>query len=152
LTAAMSFKIPGDICEIGGGIRCEQAIEMGKDETKEEEVKWSVDSVIKVKPFTKTSAELIINELEMERNFKAKMELKGRLLANLYNRKEKAFVKSFSGDIIQILKTAVDKYWLPADSATRIHFDKEKASIEFNGRCKFRLGVEQHVNIYEEQI
>jgi len=64
LTAAMSFKIPGDICEIGGGIRCEQAIEMGKDETKEEEVKWSVDSVIKVKPFTKTSAELIINELE----------------------------------------------------------------------------------------
>ncbi len=148
----MSFKIPGDICEIGGGVRCEQAVEMGKDETKEEEVKWGVNSIIKVQPHTKTSAELIINELELERNFKANMILKGRLVAHLHNKKDKGFVKAFSGDIIQILKTAVEKHWLPSDSTSRIHFDQKKATIEFHGKCKFRLGVEQHVNIHEEEL
>lgn len=73
----ITFKIPQDIMEIGGGIRSEQYVEAGKDQTKEETVTWAVDSMIKVLPHTKTSASLVINELEFDRNFSVETKLKG---------------------------------------------------------------------------
>lgn len=73
----VKFKLPEDIIEIGGGIRSEQSVECGKDQTKEEEVCWSVDSMIKVKPHTKTRASLVISELQLERNFTLETRLKG---------------------------------------------------------------------------
>lgn len=73
----VTFKIPQDIIEIGGGIRSEQFVECGKDQTKEETVTWAVDSIIKVQPHTKTSASLVITELEFDRNFSLETRLKG---------------------------------------------------------------------------
>lgn len=78
--------------------------------------------------------------------------LKGRLLVMLSSKRDQAFVKSFSGDIVQILQMAVEKHWMPSDVTTRIHFAKQRAMIEFSGKCQFRLGVEQHVNLKEENI
>ncbi len=74
---SIHFKLPEDILEVGGGLRSEQSVEMGKDETKEEEVTWGVDSQIRVRPHSKCNAELILNEMEMERSFKVEMLLKG---------------------------------------------------------------------------
>lgn len=154
--AGISFKLPDDIVEIGGGIRSEQSIEMGKDETKEESVTWGVDSIIKVRPHSKTSAELVINELEMDRNFKVEMNMKGRLSVLLYSKKDSAFIKSMSGDISQILHLAIDKFWMPADTSKCIKFAAapggEMVYFEFSGKCKFRLGVEQHVQLSEEDL
>ncbi len=73
----VKFKLPEDIIEIGGGIRSEQSVECGKDQTKEEEVCWSVDSMIKVKPHTKTRASLVISELQLERSFTLETRFKG---------------------------------------------------------------------------
>ena len=75
--AAVKLKIPYDIVEIGGGIKSEQSIECGKDQTKEEEITWGCDSMINVQPHTKTSASLIITELEMDRSFSLTIYLKG---------------------------------------------------------------------------
>lgn len=69
----------GDICEIGGGLRSEQTVECGKDQTNEEEITWGCDSMIKVDPFTKTSANLVITEVEMERAFSVTTYFKGFL-------------------------------------------------------------------------
>lgn len=152
----ISFKLPDDILEVGGGLRSEQSVEMGKDETKEEEVTWGVDSQIKVRPHSKCNAELILNELEMVRNFKVEMLLKGRLTVVLTTKKDETFVKSFSGDITQILHMANDKLWMPMDSSSSVKFMKingmETAVMEFSGKCQFRLGVEQHVNLNEEDF
>ena len=73
----LKIKIIGDIVEIGGGIKSEQRIECGKDQTNEEEVTWGCDSMIKVDPFTKTSASLIITEIEMKRDFFVTTYFKG---------------------------------------------------------------------------
>jgi hypothetical protein len=43
----ISFKLPYDIVEIGAGLRSEQSVECGKDQTNEEEISWGVDSLIK---------------------------------------------------------------------------------------------------------
>jgi len=153
----MAITIPGDILEIGGGMRSEQSVEMGKDETKEQEMTWSVNSLIKVKPHSKTIAELTINELEMDRNFTVATSLSGRLVVIINSKKDKSFIKSFSGDITQILRMAQDKHWMPpSDGSNRIRFEKvngvEKVTIDFSGRVKFKLGVEQQVNLKEDTL
>lgn len=74
---SISFKLPYDVVELAGGIKSEQSIECGKDQTNEEEITWGVDSLIKVGPKTKTTAELVINELEMEKEFNVITYLKG---------------------------------------------------------------------------
>ena len=73
----MSLLKTGDICEIGAGIRSEQTVECGKDQTKEEEVTWGCDSTIKVEPHTKASASLVITEIQMSRSFEVTTYFKG---------------------------------------------------------------------------
>ena len=75
--ATVTFKLPQDIVEIGGGIKSEQMVECGKDQSKEEEVSWSVDSIIRVQPRSRTQAELVITEIQLERNFSLNTFLKG---------------------------------------------------------------------------
>jgi hypothetical protein len=153
----LTFKIPNEIVEIGGGIRSEQSIECGKDQTKEEEVMWGVDSMIHVKPHSKTCASLVVNELELDRRFTVETRLKGRLTVTLNNRRENnAFFKSFSGDIVEIIGKAVENYWVPANASV---FEivqgtdgQKYAKSVVKGSCKFRLGVEQHVTLNEEPI
>lgn len=153
---SISFKIPQDIVEIGGGIKTEQSIECGKDQTKEQEVTWGVDSMIKVKPHSRTCASLVITELELTRKFSVDTRLRGRLIVSLNNRKEhNQFVKSFSGDIVEIINKAMEKYWLPSGSCIfeiiNIN-DTKYARTTVKGKCDFRLGVEQHVTLNEENI
>ncbi|CAF0776703.1 unnamed protein product [Brachionus calyciflorus] len=152
----INFKLPQDIIEISGGIRSEHSIECGKDQTKEEDITWGVDSIIKVKPFSRTCASLVINELELTRNFSLDTRLKGRLLVTLNNKKENnQFVKSFSGDIVEIIRLATEKYWLPANSSIFEIVDingTKYARTSLKGNCKFRMGVEQFVELTEESL
>lgn len=74
---AISFKLPYDVVELAAGLRSEQSVECGKDKSNEEEITWGVDSTVKVAPFTKTTAELVINELELDRDFSVSTYLKG---------------------------------------------------------------------------
>jgi hypothetical protein len=153
----INVKIPQDIIEIGGGIRSEQSIECGKDQTKEEEVRWGVDSMIRVRPNTRTQAALVINELELERDFSIEIRLNGRLTVNLNSKRENnLFVKSFSGDIVDIISRALERHWLPANASIFDIVDTNNAQkyarTIVRGRCKFRLGVEQHVTLNEQEI
>ena len=75
----VSIKIPYDIVEVGGGIKREQSVECGKTNTYEEEFTWGLDNVIRVPPKTRTHASLVIDELELERNFHLVTYLKGKL-------------------------------------------------------------------------
>jgi hypothetical protein len=75
----LNIKLPQEILEIGGGVRSTQQIQCGKDQTNEEEVSWSVDSLIKVQPKCKTTASLVITEVKLEKTFSLSCYLKGDL-------------------------------------------------------------------------
>lgn len=152
----IAFRVPKEILEIGGGIRSEQSVECGKDQVKEEEVSWAVDSLIRVQPHCRTVASLVINEVEIVRNFSIETRLRGRLTVKLFNRYDNKFVKSMSADIVEIIKQASEKYWIPASSRV---FDIEKGSdgqdyavSVIKGSVKFKLSVEQHVTLDEQKI
>jgi hypothetical protein len=155
--AGITFKIPQDIVEIGGGMRSEQSVECGKDETKEEDVTWGVDSMIRVKPHSRTCAELVINELQLDRQFSVDTRLSGRIIVILNNKREaNAFVKSFSGNIVEIVRFAIEKAWLPPNNSNIFEIidvnGVKMVKSTVRGKCKFRLGVEQHVTLHEEKI
>ena len=57
---SVSFKLPYDVLEIGGGIRHEQRVEYGKDSTFETQMTWSANSAIRVAPHTKANAEFVV--------------------------------------------------------------------------------------------
>jgi hypothetical protein len=67
------------------------------------------------------------------------------------------FVKQFSGDIVEIISKAIHSAWLPANASlfeiidTPTGYGKHVRTI-LKGKCKFRLGVEQHVTLDEEKI
>ena len=73
----LTIKLPQEVVEIGGGIRSSQQVECGKDQTNEEEICWAVDSLIKVRPHSKTSASLVITEFKLEKAFLLNCYLKG---------------------------------------------------------------------------
>jgi hypothetical protein len=93
--AAVGIKIPGDIIELGGGMRSEQSIECGKDKTNEEEVTWGVDSSVTVQPKTRTRADLIINEISLNRKFTILTKIKGKTLEILKIIETKMILKCF---------------------------------------------------------
>lgn len=152
----VNIKLPQEIVEIGGGVRNSQQIECGKDQTNEEEVSWSCDSLIKVLPKCKTSASLVITEVKLEKTFSILCYLKGRINVTLNNRRENnTFVKSFTADIAEVLGMSLERQWLPPNSCRFEIIDANGAKlvkIEMKGKCKFRLGVEQHVTVNEEKL
>lgn len=54
---SISFKLPHEVLEIGGGLRHEQRVEYGKDSTFETQMRWSADSSIRVAPHSRANAE-----------------------------------------------------------------------------------------------
>jgi hypothetical protein len=152
----ITFKLPYEIVEIGAGLKTEQSVEYGRDQTNEEEISWGVDSLIKVSPLSKTTAELVINELELVRDFHVVSYFKGRLSVCLNLKKDNTFVKSLAGDIVQILAMAADKHWIIMET-NRVQFIRlnggtEVAKMESSGKCNIRLGVEQHINLKDEKL
>lgn len=78
----------------------------------------------------------------------------GRLVITL-NHKKDGFVKSFSADIAQIIDIGLDKLWIPRNSTKFevISMNGERTVKSYlYGSCKFRLGVEQHIEINEQKL
>ncbi len=64
-------------------------------------------------------------------------------------------MKSFSADVAQVLSLAEEKLWMPRNSTkfelVTINNEKVVKSCLY-GKCKFRLGVEQQIEINEEKL
>ena len=70
-------------------------------------------------------------------------------------KRDNSFVKAMSGDIVDIIELATDKYWISQKSCSFeiVNFYGVKyVKASFRGKCKFRLGVEQHVTLNEEKF
>jgi len=152
--ASISIKIPADILEIGGGIKSEQTIDCGKDRTNEEEMKWGCDSMIKVEPQSEGSAKLVITELEMERSFSVTAYFKGRLHISISDKKD-GLLKTLISDIDRIIFMAETMMWIPRRSSNfeiiKLNNGDKMVKTKLRGKCKFNLGIQQHIEINEEK-
>lgn len=72
----------------------------------------------------------------------------------LFNKKQNnQFEKSFSGDLVEIISNAIEKFWIPPKSNIFEVLKEEKyARAILRGKCQFKLGVEQFVDISEQKL
>ena len=75
------------------------------------------------------------------------------MLATIVNKRDSnAILKTFSAEITEIVKLALERNWIPKDACKfevlELNYSK-LVKITLNGKCKFRIGIEQHINLDE---
>jgi len=139
---SLNIKTPCEILEIGGGFSRELSVTNYTGQCYEEELVWGVDSQIKVKPHHKTTAELVVNEDQYESKFKVKSFFSGKIHVTILNlRDNNSFVKSVSGDIVNIM-----------NGEQGFNIENDQVTFVSKGTCNFRYGVEQNIQLNEEAL
>ena len=143
----LKLGLPEDVAEITAGFGREVSMETGFEDTTEESLTWAVDSTIKVPPKHSTTAEMVVREKEFSANYVMTVKIRGIVVATINNLKDNnSFVQSVEGDFSQIMK---DEQKRGADG---FQIDERTVTWNIGGKCKFRFGVEQQVQLAEEAL
>jgi hypothetical protein len=150
------LRVPQDVAECGGSVSKELTVEYGKDETKEEEVTWSVDSNVRVKPFNHTEATINLVEREFDKIFTFESRVMGHVTVTLYRRwAKRLFHHVIKEDVVDVIKVFMNEGWMP-ENFPGFEIKSEEgvlyAAMNVKGRLKFHLGVEQNVLLDEKSI
>ena len=143
----VTLKTPCEVFEANAGFSRELSVTNATGQTYEEELNWGVDSQIKVKPHTKTTAKLQISEDQYAGKFKMCSHFSGKVLGSITNmRDNNSFVKSIEGNVGEIMKREIQ------NGLKGFVVDKGVVSFETKGTCNFHFAIEQHVHLSEESI
>lgn len=113
-------------------------------ETESEElISWKVDSEIIVPPHTKTSVELVVNELEYRAHFRATSTFSGKIMVILST---KDGHEVFRHTVRHFKDAFLENDGFQIDPVT-----KELLFVT-EGSCYFKYGAEQSIRTYEEPL
>ncbi|XP_046367534.1 uncharacterized protein LOC124142887 [Haliotis rufescens] len=141
----VKLGLPEEVASATAGFGREVNMETTEENTKEEAMTWSINSSIKVPPKHRTIAELVVKEQEFNASFKMQVKIKGRVLVVVTNlRENNCFVQSIEGDFADIMKRENERKGFV--------IEKRLVTFDLSGNCKFRFGVEQHVQLHEEEL
>lgn len=127
---------------MNAGFSREVEVTKTEGETIEKELVWSVDSQIKLPPQTKTNATLVVNQQEYDGRFTITTQFYGRVLVNFYNRKDNHnFLRCLEGSVHSIFK-----------GQDGFKIDNKKVSYVSAGKCHFRFGVDQRVDLKQSPL
>ncbi|KAL3867644.1 hypothetical protein ACJMK2_040518 [Sinanodonta woodiana] len=132
---------PNPISEANTGFKSPIVVTKADNETLEQELVWSVNNQITVPPKFKTKADLVIREEEYTSQFKTETKFEGTVHVTLRSKRDNSPIITLTGDVRHIFR---------ADHGFRV--DKTGIYFVSQGRCKFRFGIEQHVNPCKAEI
>ncbi|CAF1500997.1 unnamed protein product [Rotaria sp. Silwood1] len=150
----VTLKLPNEVLEVGGGLRHEQRVDYGKDSTFETQMTWSADSAIRVAPHSKANAELCITEEEYSADFSVEVRFSGRISAMISTRNNTGgYYKYMEGDLATIFAELSRTGGIGGSSGQfEIHEQTQTVRTVMTGKCAFRYGIEQHVNVEQEKL
>jgi len=149
----VTFKLPNEVLEVGGGLRHEQRVEYGKDSTFETQMIWSADSAIRVAPHSKAKAELCITEEEYAADFSVEVRFSCRISAMISTRQGSGYYKYMEGDLTTIFGDALRSGGSGLSHGQfEIHDQTQTVRTVMIGKCAFRYGIEQHVTVEQEKL
>lgn len=149
----LSLKTPCEVFEANAGFKREVTVNNSQGQMLEQTMTWGVDSLIKVPPRFRTTAELVVFEDSFQGNFSVRSDVSGKVLVSVTNsRDNNSFVKSIDeGYIVDIIRREVENNRLKGFT-----FDgggqHGVVSYVTRGRCSFRYGIEQHVQLSQEKL
>ncbi|KAH9581831.1 hypothetical protein MS3_00008848 [Schistosoma haematobium] len=162
ITKELSLKLalPNSIMEANAGFKHEISIGSSTRQSTEEELAWGVDTRITVPPRHSAFAEVKIEEEEMNCCFRLKTSMYGRIrILFLDPIHDNTLIKYLEGDLGTIIQESLksDRFkqnnheqnsylWTESmvNSNQRIFY------IETIGKCKFRFGVHQFVEVNQK--
>ncbi|KAI3378297.1 hypothetical protein SNEBB_007144 [Seison nebaliae] len=148
IETSLMMKLPSEILEVGGALRREQSVEMGREQMKEDEITWAVDSVVRVRCRSTIAAELVVKEYEYAPKFEVQLDISGKVFISIFNRKHHDEPVHFvEGRIFDIFDWAHKRHLLPHHF--RLNRPKRLLEVEVTGQATFRFGVDQHVTLKE---
>lgn len=144
---SVKLATPCEVFEANAGFRREISLEKSEGQIAEEELCWGVDSQIKVPARCRTIAKLVVTEDEFGGNFTIHSKMEGKVLITVTNARENnCLVKTIEGNIAKIftkeIKNGLKQFRVENNA---VHFDTV-------GRCHFRYGVEQNVELHQEKL
>ncbi|VDN00700.1 unnamed protein product [Thelazia callipaeda] len=143
----LKLKTPFEILKANAGFHNEISILKIDEDTVEEELTWSVDSTIKVPPFCKTVAELVILEDNLSRNFSMVNRISGRIVVTVMNMKDNnSLVTIIEGKLADIIRDLANY------QALGFVIQGDTVLYTTKGTCKFKYGVEQIVKLKEHPM
>ncbi|VDM12833.1 unnamed protein product [Wuchereria bancrofti] len=143
----LKLKTPCEIVEANAGFHNELSIVSIGENTVEEELRWGVDSTIKVPPLCETVAELVILEDNQTRNFAVDSRISGRVIVTVTNLKENnSLITIIEGKVADIIR-GIANY-----SALGFTIKDDIVTYTTKGICKFKYGVEQIVKLKEHPL
>ena len=145
----MSVKLatPCEVFEANAGFHRELCLTDSGGQSFEEELVWSVDSIIKVPPKHKTIAKLVVSEDKFSGKFTVKTVFSGKVHVTITNiRDNNSFVKSIDGDIVDIMRRESE------NGLKNFNVKSKKVSTITKGVCNFTFAIEQHVVIDQKEL
>lgn len=133
------LKLPGDVCELEGGGSREVNISRERETTKEEEMTWSADTVVKVPAHTNTTMELVVDEKEYDGRFEARVAFYGKVVIILH-KGECELTRIVAKKFNDILK--------PSQGFIYDH-DLKRVFYKIEGTWLYRKGIQQSIKLSE---
>lgn len=120
--------------------------------TKEYDMRWSVNSQIRVAPHTCMHAELNIDEAEFNGDFSVCIRFFGRITVTIATRQEPdTYLKFMEGDIVQIIREHMENN-RRSNGLEILEENPPIARFTMRGKCSFRYGIQQHVKLNQESL
>src|SRR6218665_326336 len=149
----VKLSTPCEILELNAGFKRETALTNAEGQTVEEELTWGVDCEVEVKAHHAGEAKLIILEEEYKGGFEVKTHISGIarvIFTNLKN--NNSFMKAIERPVVDIVKEAIADQWIQPSEAFSIDGNTNTILSRTKGKCHFRFGVKQVVEVDEKAI
>jgi len=119
---------------------------------KEYDMRWSVNSQIRVAPHTCMHAELSIDEEEFNGDFSVYIRFFGRITVTIATRQSPdTYLKFMDGDIVQIIRENMENN-RRLNGLDILEENPPVAQFTMRGKCSFRYGMQQHVKLNQESL
>ncbi|KAF7260224.1 LIN 24 Twenty four Like family member [Paragonimus skrjabini miyazakii] len=161
ISKEMSLKLtlPNNILEANAGFRHELSLGSASRQSTEEELTWGVDTRIIVHARSAAFAEVKVAEEQMTSQFRLVTTMQGRIRAVFVDAtRNQAFVKYIEGDLATIVESMLSKRRPPSNPVNpkpQVWVETRKNGnrvlmIETSGKCMFRFGVHQEVEVNQK--
>ncbi|CAH8645010.1 unnamed protein product [Schistosoma rodhaini] len=157
---SLKLALPNSIMEANAGFKHEISIESSTRQSTEEELAWGVDTRITVPPRHSASAEVKIDEEEMNCCFRLRTSMYGRLRVLFLDPiHDNTLIKYLEGDLGTIIQESLKSNHIHQNGPDQGSFIWTESMLKSNqricyietwGKCKFRFGVHQFVEVSQK--
>ncbi|XP_064644043.1 uncharacterized protein LOC135497935 [Lineus longissimus] len=137
------FKIGTPVLESTVTASSELSFEKSEETTREQEISWTIDTVINVPAKMQTNVELVVKEDEYKGTFRARTYFRGKVYVN---------IRKDNTDLCRVIISDLRKIFTKRRGFESDETDQKVVYYETRGICNCKFGVEQEVVISEQPI